>query len=97
MRKDALFVHRARSHLVVQHIGSVGHSDIPQHAHCDHTLLQMDGLIFAGNQVGHLLIAGGDVSLAETSTNKGDSTSSRPYWSRSLTAVAHVSSIFWNS
>jgi hypothetical protein len=34
---------------------------------------------------------------AETSTNKGDRTSSKAYWSRSLTEVAQESSIFWNS
>src|SRR5579863_2559936 len=34
---------------------------------------------------------------AETSTNNGDSTSSRLYWSRTLMAFDQVSSIFWNS
>ncbi len=33
---------------------------------------------------------------AETSTNRGDSTSSRPYWSCWLMASAQESSIFWN-
>ena len=34
---------------------------------------------------------------AETSTNKGESTSSRLYWSRWLMASDQASSIFWNS
>src|SRR5271157_2147641 len=35
--------------------------------------------------------------VAETSTNKGDRTSSRPYWSRWLTASDQASSTFWKS
>src|SRR5271165_3815615 len=35
--------------------------------------------------------------VAETSTNKGDNTSSRPYWSRWFTASDQEFSIFWNS
>src|ERR1035441_1011093 len=35
--------------------------------------------------------------VAETSTNKGDKTSSRPYWSCWLMALDQESSIFWNS
>src|SRR5580704_2392343 len=33
---------------------------------------------------------------AATSRNSGESTNSRPYWSRLLTASSQESSIFWN-
>ena len=47
---------------MVQHIGAVGHGNIAQHADRNHPLVQMQGLVFAGNQHSHLLVAGGDVA-----------------------------------
>ena len=62
VRKDALLVHLAGVDLVVQQIGAVGHGDVAQHAHGDHLLIEMDGLVLAGDQLRQLLIAGGDVA-----------------------------------
>ena len=62
MREDALLVGFARIHLVVERVGSIGHRNIAEHADGDDALIEMDGFILAGDQRGHLLIAGGDVA-----------------------------------
>ena len=54
----------ADSALAVERIGSVGDGDVANHAHGDHALIEVLGLIFAGNHQGQLLIAGGDVAVA---------------------------------
>ena len=49
---------------MVENVGAVGDSGVAQHAHSDDLLLQVQGLVFSGDDVGELLIAGGDVAGA---------------------------------
>ena len=100
MCEYTLFIHRSRGDFVMQRVRAVRNNNIAQRPNRNHTLFQMDGLIFAGNDQPKLPAGYRSVvmsPLAETSTNNGESTSSSPYWSRSLTAVAQESSIFWNA
>ena len=46
----------------MQRVGAVGDGDIAQHAHRDDLLFEMERLVLAGDELGHLLIAGGDVA-----------------------------------
>ena len=62
VRENAFFLPLGGIDLAAQNIGSVGHGDIAQHAHCNHVLIEANDLVVAGNHQGHLLVAGGNVS-----------------------------------
>ena len=82
--------------LVVQHVGSVGHRDIAQHADGDHLRSRCRVLSSPPIRSATCWLRVVMSPEAETSTNSGDRTSSRPYWSRRLMALDQLSSIFWN-
>lgn len=60
--EDAFFIDLGGVDLVVESVGSISHGDVAQHADGDDFLGEVDSFVFAGEDLGQLLIAGGDIA-----------------------------------
>ena len=63
MGKYPLFINLAGADLVVEDIGAVGDGGVAEQADGNDALLEVQGLVFTGHELGKLLVAGGDVAV----------------------------------
>jgi len=60
--KYTLFINLTRADFVVEDICAIGDSGVAQHADGYDALLKVHCLVFAGDELGKLLVAGGDIA-----------------------------------